>query len=341
MIFLEKQKFQDYFYIFIRGFLGFLISLFSLHFLHDMAIKEAGEEGLISFFVKTPERQIEATAIILSFSFLGAILGKINILNKEIRVKKKRIKLLEEISETKTEFVSLVSHQLRMPLAAVKWGLKMMIDGDFGKLSGEQNKILSECLATSERLASLVADLLDISRIEQHRFGISLKSISVFEVKKIIEKIINESKGQIEKKNINLRVNMSSLKENQILIDQDKIAQVIQNLLENAIDYTPDGGKIEIKTEEKNNNLLFYVFDSGIGIPEGEREKIFTKFFRASNARDLRSGGTGLGLYLCKILVEMHNGKIRFISSNDKGTTFIFSLPLLSGVSAEEFLKRL
>lgn len=296
---------------------------------------------MISFFIGTSDRQIEALVVILSFSVLGAVWGKINILDKEVKIKKKRIKLLEEVSETKTEFVSLVSHQLRMPLAALKWGLKMMIEGDFGKLNDEQIKILSQCLDTNERLTGLVTDLLDISRIEQHRFEIRLEPVSVFEVKKIIEKIINELKEHIKNENLDLKINIAAMKESRVLMDRNKIIQVIQNLLENAVDYTPEGGKIEIKMEEKNNNLLFYVSDSGVGIPKEEQGKIFTKFFRARNARDLRSGGTGLGLYLCKILIEMHNGKIWFISEKDKGTIFIFSLPLVGRVAGEEFLRKL
>jgi signal transduction histidine kinase len=272
---------------------------------------------------------------------LGFTWAVVGVLSEEIKSRKKRIKFLKQANRAKIESVSIATHQLRTPLTVLKWSLKMMLAGDFGKVNAEQKKMLQQNIEANERLIAMVRDLLDISRIEQQRFEIHFKPLSLAKAKQIIQRTVDGLSRQAQKKGLSLNFNTSSLSDNQIFIDQDKIIQALQNLLENAIAYTPSGGRIQVKVEERDNNLLVHISDSGIGIPKAAQKEIFTKFFRATNAKELRSQGTGLGLYLCRTLIEMQDGKIWFSSKQGKGTTFSFSLPLRGRVSAEEFLRRL
>lgn len=146
---------------------------------------------------------------------------------------------------------------------------------------------------------------------------------------------------ELKKKNIDL--DYSSYLNHQlfIMVDLRRIKQVVENLLENAINYTPKNGKIGIVLTNDKNNFKFRIFDTGVGITKKEQPKIFSKFFRATNARKLQSTGTGLGLYLCKNFIEGHQGKIWFESEEGKGTTFSFNIPLKAKVEIEELFRKI
>jgi len=232
-----------------------------------------------------------------------------------------------EIDRAKSEFISLASHQLRTPLTGIKWFVGLLLGGKAGEVSKDQKDFLQEIFASNERMIKLVSDLLDVSRIETGRkFDIELK---LTDIAALIKSVINEQKSLIQKKKIVVNLSSEFSKQLKLSIDENKIQQVFQNLISNAIKYSKNKGSVEIGYErKKKDEAIFYVKDYGLGIPKEQQKKVFEKFFRADNVVTLYTDGTGLGLYIAKAIVEAHGGRIWFESSENKGTTFYFALPV-------------
>jgi len=229
-----------------------------------------------------------------------------------------------EIDKMKTEFVSLASHQLRTPLSAIKWFLEMLLNGDAGKINGEQTEYLQQAFDSNERMITLVNSLLNISRIEAGRLALDPKPTDFIALSKII---VQELTPSIKARNLNFKfIKPNSLPK--VNVDSELISQVIKNLLSNSIKYTPARGQIDYKIEIKGKDIVFTVKDTGMGIPKNQQYKLFQKFFRADNVAAKDTEGTGLGLYVAKSVVELSGGQIDFESVENKGTTFWFSLPL-------------
>lgn len=228
------------------------------------------------------------------------------------------------IDKLKSEFISIAAHQLRTPLAAIKWVIKMVLDGDTGKLNKDQQELLFKGYQSNERIITLVNDMLNVSRIEEGRYGYSFTSSDFKEALKIVldclEKPINDKK-------IKLLLNLPA-RNTKVYMDKEKMTLVLQNLLENAVKYTPEHGTIEVGLEYGRELLTFRVKDNGVGIPEKDQAKMFSKFFRAVNVVRMQTEGSGLGLFIVKNIVERHNGDITFKSEEGKGTEFVVTLPL-------------
>lgn len=233
-----------------------------------------------------------------------------------------RDKLIETM---KTEFVSIAAHQLRTPLSAIKWTLRMLLDGDIGELTAEQKELLEKTYESNERMISLINDLLNVTRIEEGRF---LYKPVPSQLEDLVEVAVRNADDLLKIKKIKLEFQKPEEILPKILADQEKIGLVIQNLLENAIKYTPEGGEIKIFLSQKKKQLVFEIKDSGVGIPLDQQNRIFTKFFRGSNVMRMETDGSGLGLYTAKNIVEAHKGKIWFDSKEGRGTSFYFSLPV-------------
>ena len=227
------------------------------------------------------------------------------------------------IERMKTEFVSISAHQLRTPLSAIKWILKTILDGDLGPLSKMQKEYLEKAYASNERMISLIHDLLNVTRIEEGRFLYKLEPVNLVE---IVESIVRAFKKEIDEKKLKVTF-IKSAHFPLMKLDKEKISIAIQNLIENAIRYTPEKGKILISLKKKDNQIEFFVKDTGIGIPKDQQERIFSKFFRAKNAIKIEPNGSGLGLFVTKKVIEAHGGKIWFQSEEGKGSTFYFTLP--------------
>lgn len=230
----------------------------------------------------------------------------------------------KSIEKMKTEFISLASHQLRTPLSAVKWFSEMLLDGNAGNLTKIQKEFVLKVNKSNEREIQLVNSLLNVSRIESGKIVVIPKETNL---KKLVENMISEMKVDNNWGNKKLTFSIDKNVPN-IYIDPDLINHVYSNLLSNAVSYTPDNGKISVKIHLKGGKVISEVKDGGIGIPKGEQDRIFEKFFRASNAMKKNTDGNGLGLYLIKAIIESSGGKIWFTSAEGKGTTFIFSLPI-------------
>jgi len=230
-----------------------------------------------------------------------------------------------KIDQAKTEFVSLASHQLRTPLATVKWYVEMLLDEDVGKLHNQQKQYLKEIDIGNERMIDLVNALLNVSRIEMGTFAVDLEKA---DIGRIADEAIHELELQIKKKNLKLIKKYDKLL-TKINLDSKLIDMVFHNLLSNAVKYTPKGGKILLEIKVNDPDILVSVSDTGYGIPKKDQGKIFTKMFRADNIKEKDTTGTGLGLYIVKSIVEKSaGGKIWFKSAKDKGTTFSFTIPL-------------
>ena len=232
----------------------------------------------------------------------------------------------KEVERMKSEFVSVASHQLRTPLSAIKWFMEMLINEDAGPLNMEQISYLTQAYETNENMIDLVNSLLNISRIESGRLAIEPEEIDVVT---FCESIYNEIKTVASEKKQKVDIIKPKIKLKKILTDARLFRQVIQNLLSNAVKYTPEKGKI-VFTISKNDEgfVQFDVKDNGLGIPLSQQDKIFQKFFRADNVMQTEVEGTGLGLYVCKSIIEMLGGKIWFDSEENKGATFSCTLPL-------------
>jgi len=230
----------------------------------------------------------------------------------------------KSIERMKTEFISLASHQLRTPLSAVKWFSEMLLDGNAGNLTKMQKEFVLKVNKSNEREIQLVNSLLNVSRIESGKIVVMPRETNL---KKLVEKLISEMKVDSNWGNKKLTFLVDKNVPN-LRIDPDLINHVYSNLLANAINYTPNAGKISVKIRLKGGKVISEVKDGGIGIPKGEQDRIFEKFFRASNAMKKNTDGNGLGLYLIKAIIESSGGKIWFTSSEGKGTTFTFSLPV-------------
>ncbi len=217
------------------------------------------------------------------------------------------------------EFISLLVHQLKIPLAKTKWMLSIVLNEDVGKLNEEQKDFFQRIYENNENIIKLVDDLLDVAKIKEGKKFYSLKKENIVE---IIKEILPSLKEKTEKKGIEIFFDKSSEIPN-IKIDREKIKACIQNLAENAIKYTNEG-QINLSLEKKKNEIYFYVKDTGIGIPQKQQKNIFSKFFKTTG----NLTGSGLGLYITKKIIEAHNGEVGFTSKEKKGSTFYFSLPI-------------
>ena len=234
---------------------------------------------------------------------------------------------LKELDKLKTEFVSIASHQLRSPLAAVKGYASMLLEGSFGELSVGAKEAIGRIFSSSAFMARSVDDFLNVSRIELGRMKYDL---STFDVCSLIDLVIDEQKPFANKKKITLKHEKTKDTSGcQIYADIGKVKQVLTNLVDNAIKYTPKGSvtlAFERNLEKKTVTIM--VKDTGMGISKTTLERLFRKFSRADNANEVNVTGTGLGLYVAKNLIEAQNGRIWAESEGEgKGSTFCVELP--------------
>ncbi len=227
---------------------------------------------------------------------------------------------LKEMDETKDEFISMASHQLRTPLTSVKGYLSMVLDGDAGKITETQQQLLNQAFISSQRMVYLIADLLNVSRLKTGKFIIDATPTNLAAM---VESEIPQLKEVAKSRKLTLEYQKP--KDFPLLmLDETKTRQVIMNFVDNAIYYTPSGGQIKIDLTTDRSSVYFMVKDSGLGVPKDEQAHMFTKFYRAKNARKARPDGTGLGLFMAKKVITDQGGTILFESVENKGSTFGF-----------------
>ncbi len=228
-----------------------------------------------------------------------------------------------EIDEAKTAFVSIASHQLRTPLTGIHWLTELL---EREKLTGKGREYLEDIKTSVKRLNSLVELLLNISRLEEGKIEISPQAVDVV---RFIKKIVDSLAIIYNKK----RLSFSFVADEPKLVamtDVGALQNITQAILPNAIEYTPEGGKIEVRLKRHGRSILLTVRDTGIGIPQKDMDRIFQKFARAGNAERFKAGGMGMGLWIAEQATKLLGGKIWFESRENKGTTFFVEIPLKS-----------
>lgn len=281
---------------------------------------DAQTQGITYYYVRKDGIKVPLAITATPVMLNGKIIGSIEVFRD--------ITYEREIDKAKTEFVSLASHQLRTPLSTVNWYSEMLLAGDVGELNEKQTKYLNEVYKGNQRMVELVNALLDVSRLELGTFVIDAEPT---DITALAQNVIDEQMPEINKKH--LRFDFSPEKNLSLgQVDPKHLRMVVQNILSNAVKYTPQGGNVDVSiSRTKGKQVLLKISDTGYGIPKNQQAKICTKLFRADNVRDKDTDGTGLGLYIVKSIVENSGGKLWF-SSNDQGentgTTFYVALPV-------------
>ncbi len=230
----------------------------------------------------------------------------------------------KEIDRSKTEFVSLASHQLRTPLSTVSWYSEMLLAGDAGKLNKEQAQYVDEIYRGNHHMIELVGSLLNVSRVELGTFSVEPEPTNLV---KLCQTIIKDLEPKIFARKIDFKEKYD--RGIPIMdVDPKLMRMVIENLASNAIKYTPEAGTVTLHLKRLTQEVQIMIKDTGYGIPEGQQDKIFSKLFRADNVKARDTEGTGLGLYMVKSIIDYSGGKIWFESSENNGTTFYVNMPI-------------
>lgn len=233
----------------------------------------------------------------------------------------------KEVDQMKTDFVTLVSHQMRTPLSSMRWNLEMLTNGDVGELSPKQLEVAKNTQQANERMIKLISTLLNISRIESGRLIVDPVEI---DLGGYIREMAGHCQSNVNGQQLVLDVPTKPV---MVTVDPMLLRQILNNFVNNASKYSPADKPIEIKLSANDKSYRVSVIDSGFGIPMSEQRKIFGKFFRASNVSKHETDGTGMGLYIGSMLVKLLGGTIGFESQEGKGSTFWVELPR-NGVSA-------
>ncbi|MDQ3123595.1 MAG: PAS domain S-box protein [bacterium] len=231
-------------------------------------------------------------------------------------------KQLIMLNEAKDDFISLASHQLRTPATGVKQYLGIVLEGMAGKISKEQQAFISEAYDSNERQITIINDLLKVAQIDAGKVTLYKRKLDLVS---LVETVIKEQALKFKEKNQKITVHHSK-PTHYALADKDRMRMVIENLIDNANKYTQDGKSIEVSIREVKDSIKIIIKDQGIGIPNADASKLFKKFSRLSNTSALKVGGTGLGLYWAKKIVDLHKGSIVVDSVEGQGTTFTIIL---------------
>jgi signal transduction histidine kinase len=228
---------------------------------------------------------------------------------------------LAEASRIRTEFVRIVSHQLRSPITNLSWAIDSLMAGDLGRIEKSQLEYFKILKENSSRMKELIKDLLITSRIEEGTLPIKKEKVSLIEITK---NLISQFLPFARASNVEIKFDFDkNLPE--VFTDPNQIKVAIENLLDNAIRYIGRKGEVKIDLKKREKEILFEIKDNGLGIPFEDQKFIFQKFFRS---RSKVSGGTGLGLFITKSIIEKLGGKIWFESKEGEGTKFYFTLPI-------------
>jgi two-component system sensor histidine kinase VicK len=229
-----------------------------------------------------------------------------------------------QLEEMKLDFVSMAAHELRTPLTAVRGYLSVFMRENSGKFNDEQTSFLNRIATSTQRLASLVDNLLNVSKIERHGLNISPQPV---DWPQHVKDLMPDFESYAKEQKVTLAYDEPTVAIPLVNIDTLKIDEVLSNLVTNAITYTRSGGHVHVTIEKIGNEVVTSIKDDGQGIPEDAVPHLFTKFFRVAGKLEQGSKGTGLGLYISKAIIELHKGRIWVETKVGKGSTFKFALP--------------
>lgn len=347
-IFLNYESLAEYAYNYeIYGLFGMPLLLAFLGYLvvryKAFNLKAFGAQALILalvaiigsqfFFIQTNTDRVLVAITLIITCIVGQNL--IRSVKKEIKQREEIERLaqdlaeanekLKELDQLKSEFLSLATHQIRAPLTAIKGYSSMLLEGDFGVLPQKARDSIETIMKSCQNLINVVGDFLNISRIEQGRMTYEK---NIFSIAELLKEVIEELKPNIRNNGLFLNLDIPYNFSAKVNVDKSKIKQVISNIIDNAIKYTPSGN-IDVSIFRYLDKVKIAVKDSGIGINPNEIDKLFNKFSRTKDANKTNVIGTGLGLYIAKKMAEAHGGDIKVFSEGlGKGSTFIIELPL-------------
>jgi signal transduction histidine kinase len=322
-------------------FIGILTYAISKYKLFDIKLLSA--QALVAALVILIGAQFfslesEADLIITTITFILVIIFGIFLI-KSVKLEIQRKEQLQEVSDklslandqlrtldnAKSEFISIASHQLRTPLTAVKGYISLLLEGSYGKVDKAQKDVLQKVYQANERLVNLVEDMLNLSRIESGRMEYDFAKVKIEDV---CQEVYDTFVIRAKEHNLSLALLFPENLLPEAMTDKNKIREVISNLVDNALKYTPEGGVKVILTDE-GESIRVAVKDTGIGVPQEEMPYLFAKFSRGKNTARLNAVGTGLGLHVGKRMMDDLHGKIWVESEGaGKGSTFFVEIPM-------------
>lgn len=259
----------------------------------------------------------------------GKVIGSIGVIT-DITERKRAERELKETMELKSQFISTVSHELRTPLTSMKESITIVADEIAGKINADQKNFLNIAKRNVERLSRLINEVLDFQKLSANKMKMNLAEN---DMKAVVNDVYNTMMPHAKQKNINLVIEFDG-DIPRVSFDYDRMIQVLVNLINNAIKFTPEKGKITVSAGKKDNTLAVRVSDTGMGMPKDSLSKIFEQFYQVFQ-QNQQIKGTGLGLSIVKKIVEMHNGRVEVDSELGKGTTFTVLLPLVNPATTE------
>ena len=230
---------------------------------------------------------------------------------------------LKRIDRGKDEFIQVASHEIRTPLTAVRGGLSLLLAGSVGKLAPDQKRFVEKILNSANRLSAVAEDSLNISALEKHTFNLK---VAPFDLKGLAARVVAETSPEALAKKITIKLESAQEDLPKALGDEKRIETVLSNLLDNAIKFTPSGGTVTVSLSHHGSKLITSVADTGVGIPDEEVRNLFRKFYRVENVLNEETQGTGLGLYIVKLIMNLHGETVGVESELGHGSTFTFTL---------------
>lgn len=304
------------------AFFGTMLSLSLLYFApYALGISFDGQER-----ARDAEREVELEKIrqlVAQQKESGKLL-----IRRDLELTRANEKL-RALDQLKTDFITIATHQLRTPLTAIRWILNMLLRGDLGTITDEQRTYLMKAHESNNRMVALLSSMLSSDRLSSERLNINPTATAM--LPDLADNVLTEIQPLADKRSVNLIFAERRDSYPRVNIDPQNMRAVLQNLLENAIKYTPPGGNVTLSILEHSDSLVFTVSDTGIGIPPDQQENVFKRFFRAQNAIRMETDGSGLGLFIVKSIVEKFKGDIAFESKENEGTTFRVVLPIAHG----------
>ncbi|MBD3280903.1 hypothetical protein GF389_05270, partial [Candidatus Dojkabacteria bacterium] len=254
---------------------------------------------------------------------IGGIIMFTEVINDEVEKQKK----LEDLNELRSKFITIISHQLRTPLTSIKWNLESIVNEDLGKLDKALQKSLNDTYEVSSEIVNRLSSLLELIDMEEGKLNLKKEKTSL---KTLIQSVMDEYKGQVKRKKLSVKGGESKMAGTKIEADREKIFRVIEQYMKNAIEYSDEGSEVNISVTKNKDKIRFVIENIGDPIPKDEHDKIYTKFFRGSNAFSKETDRYGIGLYLSKGYVEAHGGTVGFTSKEkERLNTFWFEIPVV------------